>query len=75
MSDPYASNFGFSRSYGVAGRAAVAVGLEPLQTPSGVEFSNGAARWRIRMEADNNLTLSFSTDNGQTYVTKYVFNP
>lgn len=37
------------------------------------EFGTGTTRWRMKMDASNNLVLQVSTDTGSTYADKQVF--
>ena len=67
------SNFGYARNYNLSDLASTAQALQTLATPEGITFSNGTNVWRIRMEVDNNLTFSYSSDQGQTYTVKHVF--
>ena len=67
------SNFGFQPNYNLADLASTAQALQTISTPEGITFSNGTNVWRIRMETDNNLTFSYSTDSGQTFDVKHVF--
>lgn len=72
------SQFGYPPSYesvDTASTASTALAVSTLATPNGITFSNGTNVWRVRMETDNNLTFSYSTDGGETFTVKHVFTP
>lgn len=53
----------------------VAAALSTQAHPAGVSFSNGSNRWRLRMEANDHMALSYSADGGQTFLVKHAFTP
>lgn len=67
------SDFGYFRTFARSGTSDTALALQTQETPQALTFSNGNNVWRIRMEADNNLTFAFSSDAGLTFAVKHIF--
>lgn len=75
MGDRPTSNFGYFPIWNDSTPSQVVVSgfVQPLNYPEGVIFANGLNRWRIRVEPDSNLSMSYSSDGGVTWSVKHLF--